>query len=639
MLNISVRFWRFMATILVALAALATPAIAQVSSPQTVWRLLDYVAVDYSAAIQDGKVVNEAEYAEMLEFSATIRAGVAAFPKTPVRARLLAGANRLEQSIAAKADPAIVARQARAIGSELLAAYPVPLAPKQAPDRTRGAALYAENCASCHGANGNGLGPAAKGLDPAPIAFTDAERARERSLFALYQVIEQGIDGTAMPSFSSLPADDRWALAFHAGSFGFDQSTLGERLWNSDPSLRKRFPNLASLTSITPAALAREVGQDKADALSAYLRSNPAAMVNSEGALQLTRQKLGEALTAYRAGDRRHAEELALSAYLDGFEPVEPVLSSRDAGLMRRIERAMGALRAGISRGEPVAAIERKINDLDALFGEAEAALSPEAANDASTFVAALTILLREGLEALLIIIAMIAFLRKADRPEVLSYVHGGWVAALVAGVATWAGATYFIDVSGAGRELTEGFGAIFAALVLVTVGIWMHGKSQADAWQRYIREKMDRVLSRGSAWFLFGLAFLVVYREVFETILFYAAMWNDSPTAVLAGAGVGSILLGIIAWVMLRYSRKLPIAQFFRYSSALIAVLAVVLIGKGIAAIQEAGLIDVTPLVQVPRIELLGLYPSVQVVMAQAIVLAILVAGFIWNQRKAAEQ
>lgn len=637
MLNINVRFWRFVATVMVAFAALATPAIGQVSSPQTVWRLLDYVAVDYSAAVQDGKVVNEAEYAEMVEFSATIRAGVAAFPETPVRARLLAGASRLEQSIAAKAHPAIVARQARAIGSELLVAYPVPLAPQQAPDRARGAALYAQNCASCHGANGNGLGPAAKGLDPPPIAFTNTERARERSLFALYQVIEQGIDGTAMPSFSSLPADDRWALAFHAGTFAFDQSALGERLWNSDPSLRKRFPNLAALTSITPASLAREIGQDQADALSAYLRSNPAAMVNSGGALELTREKLGDALSAYRAGDRRLAEGLALSAYLDGFEPVEPILSSRNAGLMSRIERSMGALRAAINRGEPVGAVEQQVNELDALFSEAEAVLSPQAANEISTFAAALTILLREGLEALLIIIAMIAFLRKAERPEVMSYVHGGWVAALVAGVATWAGATYLIDVSGAGRELTEGFGAIFAALVLVSVGIWMHGKSQADAWQRYIREKMDRVLSRGSAWFLFGLAFLVVYREVFETILFYAAMWNDGPTAVLAGAGVGSVLLGIIAWLMLRYSRKLPIAQFFRYSSALIAVLAVVLIGKGIAAIQEAGLIGITPLLSVPRIELLGLYPSVQVVAAQAIVLAVIIAGFALNQRKAA--
>ena len=76
-------------------------------------------------------------------------------------------------------------------------------------------------------------------------------------------------------------------------------------------------------------------------------------------------------------------------------------------------------------------------------------------------------------------------------------------------------------------RELTEGFGSLLAAVILLSVGIWMHGKAQADEWRRYIRDKMQGALSRGSAWFLFGLAFIVVYREVFETILFYAALWT----------------------------------------------------------------------------------------------------------------
>src|SRR3546814_16450264 len=96
-----------------------------------------------------------------------------------------------------------------------------------------------------------------------------------------------------------------------------------------------------------------------------------------------------------------------------------------------------------------------------------------------------------------------------------MGYVHGGWVAALLAGIATWAAATYVINVSGASRELTEGFGALFAAAVLLSVGIWMHGKAQAGAWQRYIREKLPKALSRRSAWFLFGLTFVVVYREI----------------------------------------------------------------------------------------------------------------------------
>src|SRR3546814_19244915 len=114
-----------------------------------------------------------------------------------------------------------------------------------------------------------------------------------------------------------------------------------------------------------------------------------------------------------------------------------------------------------------------------------------------------------------------------------MGYVHGGWVAALLAGIATWAAATYVINVSGASRELTEGFGALFAAAVLLSVGIWMHGKAQAGAWQRYIREKLSKALSRRSAWFLFGLTFVVVYREVFETILFYQALWRSEERRV----------------------------------------------------------------------------------------------------------
>src|SRR3546814_6269027 len=92
-------------------------------------------------------------------------------------------------------------------------------------------------------------------------------------------------------------------------------------------------------------------------------------------------------------------------------------------------------------------------------------------------------------------------FLRKSERQDALTYVHGGWIAALVAGLLTWIVATRFIAISGASRELTEGFGGILAALVLVSVGIWMHGKSHADAWQQYIQNTMGKALTKGSAW------------------------------------------------------------------------------------------------------------------------------------------
>ena len=541
----------------------------------------------------------------------------------------------------APSPPATVAEQSRALAAALLAAYPVPLAPSSPPDLTRATALYAQNCAACHGASGNGHGPNAAKLDPPPIAFTDKARADQRSLFGLYQVISQGLDGTAMQSFEALPDADRWALAFYVGQFAYPEAAArdGERLWRGDAALRAKYPNLAALIGVTPAALTADIGPEKAAALTAFLRRHPDAVtVRVDGSLALTRERLDQSMAAYRAGDRKAAADLALSAYLDGFEPVEPVLAARDAALMARIEGAMAKLRAAIGQRRPASEVEAANRALASLFTEAEAALAPERASRASSFLGAFGVLLREGLEALLIVVAMIAFLKKTERPEVLGFVHGGWIVALAAGVATWFAATYFISVSGASRELTEGFGSLFAAIILLTVGIWMHGKSNAEAWQRYVKARVTAALSRQSGWFLFLLSFVVVYREVFETILFYAALWAEgNGAAMLAGAGTATGLLALIAWIMLRFSARLPITQFFSWSSILIAILAVVLAGKGIAGLQEAGILGVVPLANVPRIALLGLFPTTETVLAQAAAILVLVAGFWYSGRSAA--
>ena len=613
---------------------------AETSDVETTWRLLDYIAVDYAGAVSHGAVSSPSEYAEQNEFAATVTAKLAALPPKPERQALLTEAARLQRAIADKVDAEQVASIAHGLAAALLAAYPVPLAPKTAPDLTRGATVFGQNCAACHGVAGDGHGPEAAKLDTPPIAFTDAERARQRSVFGLYQVITQGLDGTAMPSFDSLPIDDRWALAFYAGHFAFPDSAAAEgaRVWKQDASLHRLIPDLKTLVGTTPAALAGKIGQGKADAIMAYLRRHPDVVGQQSGSLSLVRSGLAESLATYRAGDRQRAGELALSAYLDGFEPLEPTLTARDRTLMGRIEGAMGEYRAAIQSGETADSLAARVQVLDNLFDDADAALSPDAASGLSTFLGAATILLREGLEALLIVVAMIAFLRKAERMEVMPYVHAGWIGALAAGLLTWVIATWVIGISGASRELTEGFGSVFAAVVLLSVGIWMHGKAQADQWQRYIREKMAKALSGGSAWFLFGLAFIVVYREVFETILFYAALWSQgNGGAILAGALSACAALAIIAWAMLRYSRRLPIGKFFTYSSWLMAVLTVVLAGKGIAALQEAGIVSIAPLRSVPRISLVGLFPTTETVAAQLLMIAAIAIGFALNRRKVA--
>ena len=293
----------------------------------------------------------------------------------------------------------------------------------------------------------------------------------------------------------------------------------------------------------------------------------------------------------------------------------------------------MVAFRAKVASGT-VEDVQASAQALQGLLNDAEKALAPSDNDAAAAFVGALTILLREGLEALLVVVAMVAFLKKAERQDVLVYVHAGWIAALAAGGVTWAVATYLVSVSGASRELTEGFSSLFAAVVLLGVGMWMHQKSVAGRWQVYLKEKMSSALTKRAAWFLFSLAFIAVYREVFETVLFYAALWTEgNGWPLLAGLSAGMAVLGVVAAVLLRTSARLPIGKFFAASSLLVAVLAVVLAGKGIAGLQEAGWIHTSP-VAFPRIDILGIRPTWQTLLAQLTVLLLVAIAFMVNTR-----
>lgn len=621
-------------------ALMLFPLLASAAGPaqaQTIWRLLDYVAVDYASAVQAGAVIDAGEYAEMRDFAGTIQREIGSLPTSSQQAGLVKGATALDAAIAGKADAVLVATVARQLAANLLAAYPVPLAPSLTPDVARGAALYAAQCMGCHGKMGGGDGPLATNMEPPPVNFTDLSRARERSLFALYQVISQGLEGTAMPSYAALSDADRWALAFAVGQFAYpaEQTETGKALWTSAASLREPLQGLQALVSQRPAELASATDEATMLALTAYLRRHPEAVLPSRSqSLQLVRARLAEAVAAYQQGEHQSAGRLAVSAYLDGFEPLEPVLAIKAPDLLRSLETDLTGLRSKIANDVEPGALVQAVTAIERNLVLAEAALGASSSSASSSFGGAFAILLREGLEALLVVVAMLAFLRKAGRVEAIPYVYGGTAVALLSGVATWGAATYFITISGANREVIEGASALFAAAVLVFIGIWMHGKSQVGAWQQYIREKIGAALSRQSIWGLFLLSFVVVYREVFETILFYVALWSQgNGNAVIAGALAATLSLVVIAWLLLRYSKRLPLTQFFSLSALLMAVLAVVLTGKGVAGLQEANLLS-SRLIALPRIDLLGFYPTLQGAVAQAFCGSVLILGFLWNRR-----
>ncbi len=616
---------------LICVSAFARPAAPTPTDARQLWQLIDYVAVDYGGAVANGAVVSEFEYAEMLDFTNNAVKQIQALPPRPTSATIAAAIGDLRAAVLGKADSTEVTRLAHRANALLLAAYPMPLAPQTVPDLTKGTAIYAALCASCHGAKGAGDGALAAKLEPKPVAFTDAERAGSRSLMALHQVVSQGVEGTSMTSYATLSEEDRWAVAFYIGTLSNDAAMRqrGEQLWQNDSSLKARFPDLTAVSTVTEQAAAQTMQPDTARDVIAYLRSYPAAVeAGKPTGLALARLRLKESLDAMRAGDRAQATKLGLSAYLDGFEPIEPLVGARNQSLLTSVEDGMLAYRSAVATGTPSQA-EAAAAHLDDLFAQVDREIGDSKADPTTTFIGAFTILLREGLEALLIVIGMIAALKKAGRPDVLRHVHAGWISALVAGVLTWAMATYLVTISGASREVTEGIGAVFASVVLLTVGMWMHQKSSAGRWQSYLEEKLSAAMTRRSMWALFALAFIAVYREVFETVLFYSALAADgNGSALMAGFATAVILLGGIAWVMLRTTARMPIGKFFSLTSVFVAVLAVILIGKGTAALQEAGWLGATPVWSL-RIDLLGVFPTVETVVAQLIVLAIALSGF----------
>lgn len=629
------------AAFLLGLATVLSPVHATDTLPPDVsqtWQMLDYLAVDYAGAVHQGQVLSTSEYEEMREFARRARDKVDALPATPASAALHAQADQLVALIDGKATEADVARQAHGLANGLLQAYPVPTSPTRAPDLSRGATLYQAQCATCHGATGHGDGPAGLQLTPRPIDFTDQARADQRSALSLYEVITQGVADTPMVSYkTTLSDDDRWALAYYVGTLAYaDASQRGAQAWQQDARARGAIASPSELARARVSELAEAVGVDQARLIVGYLRVHPEALHQALEGVPLARARLSASLDAYRRGSTDEAQQFALSAYLDGIEPIEARLDARDSALRTRIETAMGAYRTSLSRSGNQDAVAARAHAIDGMLEQAHQLLTAAAASPAATFVGALTILVREGLEALLVVVALLAFLRKADRHDATRYVHAGWTLALLAGAITWGIASYAISISGASRELTEGLSSLFAAAVLLGVGLWMHQKSIGGRWQSYLKAKMATALDRKSAWFVFGLTFVSVYREVFETILFYTALWNEGQGLwLLAGLATGAVLLAVIAWLLLRSSRRLPLGTFFSVSSAVIAVLAVVLTGKGVAALQEAGWTAVTT-APAPSIDWLGIYPTWQSLLAQLAVTLMLIGGFALNRWRA---
>ena len=397
--------------------------------------------MDYPEAVKDGKVADQGEYDEQVEFAASVRAMIGALPVRPERAGLEAAAARLAAAIRDKRSGDEVATIAGELRGRIILVYQVRVSPRQAPDLASAPADYATHCAVCHGATGRGDGPAAKGLTPPPADLTDAARQGQLSVFGLYNTITLGIKGTAMTGFPALSEAQRWALAFHVSTLAGtrDERARGAALWKGGTG-RGELGDLRALVMATPREVTARLGGDGAAVL-AYLRGEPGAVgAGRESALDRSARLLGESVGAYRQGDAVRAHRLAVTGYLEGFELVEAPLSAVDGALKTRVETEMMRYRSMLQAGAPVDAVEAQARAIQALLVTARQRLDAARLSPATIFTSALVILLREGLEAILVVAALIALLIKSGRREALRYVHAGWIAALALGGADLGG-------------------------------------------------------------------------------------------------------------------------------------------------------------------------------------------------------
>ncbi|HCQ16408.1 MAG TPA: iron permease [Cryomorphaceae bacterium] len=591
--------------------------------------LLDYIAVDYSMAVQNGQIISQAEFQEMNEFAATI---IELGEKTPpsIQSDLIL----LQRLVQDKASIDKVSSVSNNIKQEIISYYKLEIAPKRWPSLASGQKLFALHCQSCHGAQGKGDGPLSQGLEPAPTNFHDPEKANGLSPFQAYNTIRLGVENTGMRAFNELNDDEVWDLAFYVMSLPHQGKDV-------DPALVKNNIkgelNLEMLASLNNKELADKLELDPAyPSIIPSLRLYPSELAEeSEGDyLDKAKRLIRSSAAAYSYGRHEEARTLALTAYLEGVEPVEVQLRANDASFVAPLEGQLAEMRSAIEGKEAVETIKTLADNNIKLLTEAQVILSERSFSGWIAFLLSSSIILREGLEAFLVIITILGIIRALKLKNAASWVHAGWVTAIFSGFLLWLIADRFFTFSGAQREIMEGAIALFAVGVLLYVGFWMHSKSEAGKWQAYVKNKIQGLAKKENMLGLALLSFLVVFREAFESVLFLSALSleiGESHQMAFGGGIIFAFLaLFVISVLLLKYSRKLPITKLFRYSSMIISFLAVVLVGKGIHAIQEAGTISISTMPVNLRLDWIGLYPTWETFLAQMAILILIV--FLWN-------
>jgi high-affinity iron transporter len=544
--------------------------------------VLQYVAADYPEAVRTG---SKSELDEQLSFLGEAK-GIA--PK--LSASFLPRIESIEARVGKGEDPAAVQRDCVALIEEVVRLTGIARAPKAAPELARGKTIFEQQCATCHGADGAAKTEVAAKLDPRPVSFREGPRIEGLTPFRVFNATMYGLKGTAMPPFPALDEQDRWAVAFYV---------LSLRHSCSSPSGAPQVA-LERLATASDEELRKEHG----GAVGCLRTKLPSVDVGAQ--ILFAKSAVKQAMQLSKSGDSAGARKAILDAYLSGVEPVEPLLRSRDSALVARLEEAFLAMRLAAERGQ---------TDLDKEGARVlelleTARRSGSKTTERSVFGLSFLIMMREGFEVVVVLGALLAVLKKTGAREHTGAVHAGWIAALFVGALVFVFARKW--VAGSNREWLEGVVALVAVFMLLYAAFWLNARANTRKFMGEIRDQMKDKLARGGrvGAGLFAISFSSMLRESVETAMFLQGLAIDSVRATVWGAIAGLVVLLAVVLAMSRFGLKLPLRVLFDVSTILLFVTAVILLGKGIHALQEVGMIPLRPIPMV-RIDILGVFPD----------------------------
>jgi high-affinity iron transporter len=532
--------------------------------------MLNYLSNDYKNAVENGKVKSEDELKEMISFAGNIDKEIKALEiNTSQKDTLLGYSAKIVELVNNHADQSKLKDVSASAKRFLLLNTGLKTFPTNYPSISKGKTIYTENCAKCHGDKGNGEGEDGKLLDPKPRNFLDNEKMSGISPFAAFNTVRYGIEGTGMKAHNNLTDSEVWDVAFYVLHLRHGQKTKTAPTLSLEQIATKSDDELKTLVD----------GQS----LSSIRTYEPDS--NNEKAIDKAKSLLAKAHDLCLASDLEGADKLVTLAYLEGIEPYEFELKKTNPELIPIIEKQIAKIHETIQNKEAAQTV-RELKKLDELLGKVESSVGGKDYKPLFSAFMTLSILMREGLEALLVIIIFMNILSVTNLEQWKKYVHLGWISAIGVGVLLWMGLGEIIKSSKLKMELLEGSLTLTAVFLLVYVGFWLHKKSSIEQWKEFIQQKIKSETGKASFWGIFSLSFLVVFREIFESILFISTVdiqsRGEHRLYILLGCLIAFALIIVLYFIFTKVSKNIPFKKIINFSIAILSVLAVTLIGKG---------------------------------------------------------